>query len=136
MALSVIDFYRRVEARGTANPFIEALESPVFYILARVNGKLRELTLKLSGEVKCPSLNSFEDFEVESYRSYMMITDFLLGEHGENVRKRWGLSKGDFRGLIFKLYFALIREHSTCGWFKKVILLLLGVWKFFERKVK
>ena len=136
MAISVIDFYRRVEGRGIGNPFMEALESPVFYILSRVNGKLRELTLKLSGEVKCPSLNSFENFEVESYRSYIIITDFLLGENGENVRRRWGLSKRDFRELIFKLYFALIREHSTCNWMKKVILLSLGVWKFFERKVK
>jgi hypothetical protein len=128
LAINVIDFYRRV--KGKENIFTEALESPTFYILSYVNGKMRELTLKLSGKVECPPLNSFKDFDVESYRSYLMITDFLLGENGESVRRRWGLSKGDFRDLVFKLYFTLVREHSTCNLFKKVILLLLGMWKY------
>lgn len=130
MTINVIDFYRKVEEKGIKNPFIESLENPIFYILSRVNGKIRELTLKLSGKVECPPLDSFKDFEVDSYRSYLMITDFLLGENGESVRRRWGLSKGDFRELIFKLYFILVREHSTCGSFRKVILLLLGMWKY------
>ena len=137
MAISVIDFYRKIDSKNGRNPFIQALQDPTFYILAYVNGKVRELTLKLSGEFECPSLDSFKYFNIESYRNYVIIVNFLLGENGEKVRKSWGITKEDFRELIFELYFILVKEHSTCGWLKKALLVVLGMWKFFiGRKIK
>ena len=134
MAIDVLDF--NIE-EGNVNPFAIVLHDPVFNILAYVNGSLRELTLKMSGEVTCPEISSLNDFEFESYRSYLMITEFLLGEQGENVRRSWGLSKDDFRELIFEMYFTLDEEHSTCGFFKKALLIFIGICKFFRgRKLR
>lgn len=136
MTISVLDFYRKIEDASSKNPFTPVLHDPVFYILSYVNGKVKELTLKLSGEVEYPLVVS-KDFEIESYKSYIIITDYLLGEQGDNVRKKWGLSKEDFRELIFEMYFALIKEHSTCNCIKRAFLVLLGIWKFFAgRKIK
>ena len=137
MTISVIDFYRKIENKDDRNPFSPVLQSPTFYILAYVNGKVRELTLKLSGEFECPSLDSFKDFNIESYRNYIIIANFLTGEGGERAKRSWGLSEEDFRELIFELYFILVKEHSTCGWFKRALLVLLGMWKHFVgRKLK
>ena len=136
LAISVIDFYRKIEDKETLNPFIGALQDPTFFILAYLNGRVRELTLKLSGEFKCPSLRNFKDFEIESYRSYIIITEFLLGENGERVRKAWGVTEEDFRELIFELYFCLVKEYSTCGFFKKVFLIFVGIWKLFAGRKK
>lgn len=128
--VSIIDFYRKVEEGEDSNPFALSLTNPVFCILMRVDGKVREVVLRLSGEVACPLLGSCEDFTAEGYRDYTILTDFLLGEKGEALRKRWGFSEEEFRELIFKLYFTLIREHSTCSFPKKFFLLLVGIWKF------
>ena len=137
MAISVIDFYRKIEDKSDRNPFNLLLQSPTFYILSYVDGKVKELTLRLKGEVECPVITSLKDFETEGYKNYIIITNILLGEEGERVRKSWGLTKEDFRELIFELYFALIREHATCGVFKKALLVLIGMWKFFVgRKLK
>lgn len=134
MAIDVLDF--SIE-EDKVNPFAIVLHDPIFDILAYVNGNLRELTLKMSGEVTCPEISSLKDFEFESYRNYLMITEFLLGEQGENVRRNWGLSKDDFRELIFEMYFTLVKEHATCGFFKKALLIFIGIWKFFRgRKLR
>ena len=135
LTISVLNFYSRTKESKVAFP--KVLHSPTFYILAKVDGKLRELTLKLSGEVKCPPLKDQKDFSAIGCRDYLIITDFLLGENGERVRLSWGLTKEDFRELIFELYFALVKEYSTCGVLRKSFLLLFGAWKFFMgRKIK
>jgi hypothetical protein len=91
----------------------------------------------MAGNIECPSLGFFKDFNIEGYRNYLIIVNFLLGENGERVRIAWGLTKEDFRELIFELYFILIKEHATCGLFKKGMLVLIGLWKFFlGRKLK
>ena len=131
MAISVIDFYRKIEEKSDRNPFNLVLQSPTFYILSYVNGKIKELTLKLKGEIDCPIISSLKDFETEGYKNYIIITNFLLGEEGEKVRINWGLSKEDFRELIFELYFTLVKEHAACGIVKKAILMLIGMLKFF-----
>lgn len=130
MTINVLNFYSDIKEEGV-KVLPKVFHSPTFYILAKVDGKLRELTLKLSGEVKCPALKDQKDFDINGCRDYLIITDFLLGENGERVRLSWGLTKEDFRELIFELYFALVKEHSTCGIFRKSFLLLFGTWKFF-----
>lgn len=137
MTIRVIDFYRRTDKKNGRNPYIQELEDPTFYILSYVNGKVRELTLKLSGKFECPLLDTLRDFDIESYRNYIIIVNFLLGEDGEKVQRSWGITKKDLRELIFELYFTLIRVHATCGWFKKALLIAVGMWKFFMgRKIK
>jgi hypothetical protein len=130
LAISVLDFNKEIEEQDS-NPFLLSFHEPIFNILAYVNGKFKELTIKMSGEVECPSVKNLKDFDLESYRNYIIITEFLLGEHGQRIRESWGLSKEDFRELIFELYFALVREHATCNSFKKALLLFIGIWKFF-----
>ena len=129
MAIDVLDFYIE-DSKGSANPFLIELHEPTFCILVRSQGKIRELVLKMSGDVKCPSLNDLKDFVLESYRNYLIITEFLLGEQGQRVRESWGLSKEDFRELIFELYFCLVSMHSRCSVLKKAFLILVGLWKF------
>ena len=137
MVINVFDFYRKIEDKSDKNPFSPVLQNPTYYILSEVNGKVRELTLKLKGEVECPIITSLKDFEVEGYKNYTIITNFLLGEEGERVRRSWGLTREDFKELIFELYFALVKEHTTCGIIKKGLLVFLGMWKFFiGRKLK
>lgn len=133
MAISVYNFYSNIKSAD--NPFLQVLENPTFYILVKLNGKMRELALKMSGDVKCPPIKVAGDFEIESCRNYLVITDYLMGEYGDRVRESWGLSKEDFRELVFELYFCLVKEHSKCGIFKKALLILFGMWKFFVGKV-
>ena len=130
MTIQVLDFNKEITVEDN-NPFLQALHEPVFNIMAYVDGKFRELTLKLSGEVKCPIFKGLKDFDSESYRNYLIIADFLLGEHGQRLRESWRLSKEDFRELIFELYFVLVKEHSTCGFFKKAFLIFVGICKFY-----
>ena len=130
MTINVLNFYSNIKN----NENLKVFHSPIFYILVKVNGKLRELTLKLAGEVRCPAIKAQEDFKFEGCRDYIMITDFLLSNNGERVRGSWGLTKEDFRELIFELYFTLVKEHSKCSTFRRACLLLFGVWKFFIGK--
>ena len=90
---------------------------------------MKELTLKLAGIVKSPNVGT-KDFEAEAYKNYLIISDFLKGDRKENVRESWGLTKEDFRELLFELYFALVERHTNCGSFKRVLLMLIGLCKF------
>jgi hypothetical protein len=130
MAIKVLDFNKEIEEQDN-NPFLQTLHEPIFNIMVYINGKFKELTIKMSGDVKCPDIKNLKDFDFESYRNYLIITDFLLGEFGERLKGSWGLSKEDFRELIFELYFCLVKEHTTCGILKKVFLVFLGLWKFY-----
>ena len=137
MAISVLDFYKEKDGKDTKNPFLTSLHEPTFVLLVKANGKIKEFVLKLSGEVKCPSVCGLKDFELESYRNYLIITDFLLGENRDKLRQRWGFTKEDFKELIFELYFCMIKEHAPCSLFKKMLLILIGSLKFFVgRKLK
>ena len=122
MSIRVLDFNKEITAED-ANPFLQEFHGPVFNIMVYVDGKFRELTLKMSGIVKCPVFKGLKDFDSESYRNYLIIADFLLGEHGQRLRESWRLSKEDFRELIFELYFCLVKEHATCGVWKKAFLI-------------
>ena len=136
MSIRVLDFNKEITVEDN-NPFLQVLHEPIFNIMVYVDGKFRELTLKMSGEVKCPDLKTLKDFNLESYRNYLIIVDFLLGEFGERLRESWRLSKEDFRELIFELYFCLIKEHTKCGILKKAFLVLIGLWKFYAgRKLR
>ena len=121
------------DKRSTSNPFSPLPEKPTFVILAEVEGKKRELILKLSEGIKCIEVdtNKLRDFKTEGYRNYLIITDFLLGENKERVRQSWGLSKEDYRELFFELYFCLLKEYTTCGLFKKAFLAVIGLCKFY-----
>lgn len=135
MTISVVDFNREIGKEWEANPFSQVLKNPIFDIIVFINDKLKIFTLKIAGEIDCPLIPAGGDFEPEFYRNYLIIANFLLGEDGEGARKSWGLSKKDFRELIFSLYFALIKEHATCSFLKRAFLYLMGKWKFFIRKV-
>ena len=137
MTINVIDFYREKDGESLHNPFLLSLQGPTFGILADVDGKRKELILKLSGSVEYPSTKGLKDFDAESYGNYIIITNFLLGENREILRQNWGLSKEDFRELFFELYVCLLKEHTTCGLFKKALLMFIGLWKFYAgRKLK
>lgn len=128
MALKVIGFYRRTKNK---NPFTTALVDPVFYILISRNKKVREFTLKLSGKFSYIIPSDLEHFDSEAYRNYNIITSFLLGENRDRIRENWGITKGEYRDLIFQLYYVLIRNHANYGWFKKGILVFLGKLKYY-----
>ena len=130
MTIAVLNYYRRTQDKKV-NPFLSVLHSPIFYILAKVNGKTRELVIKTSEDIECPRTAALTDFQIEGYRNYLMITDFLLGGNGEIVRRKWGLSKEDFKELIFELYCALLRNYTVCGIFRRACLYLIGMWKFY-----
>lgn len=137
MIVSVLDFYRKETEEGIGNPFLTTLHEPIFFIVVNLDGKKRELVLKMSGDVECPPVKNVKDFEFESYRNYLIITNFLLSEQGNKIRLHWGLSEEDFREFIFELYFCLVNNYSTCGMFKKAFLVLLGLWKFYAgRKLR
>ena len=134
MALKVIGFYRRTKNK---NPFITALIDPMFYILVSRDKKVREFTLKLSGKFSYIMPHDLEGFDFEAFRNYNIITDFLLGENRDRIRENWGLTKQEYRDLVFQLYFVLVRSYSTFGWFKKEMLVFLGKLKYYfgRRKV-
>ena len=139
MTINVLNFYIEKDKGSTSNPFKPMPENPTFIILAEVEGKKRELALKLSEGVKPIPIDvkKLRDFNLEGYRNYLIITDFLLGENKERLRQSWRLSKEDYRELFFELYFCLLREYATCGLLKKALLLLLGLCKFcIGRKLK
>lgn len=130
MSIKVLDFRKEIGAEDI-NPFLKVLHDPVFNILARVNNKLRILTIEMSGDVECPSIKDLKDFDINGYRNYVVIVDFLLGEYGQKVRESWRLSKVSFRELIFALYFCLIKEYAKCGFLKKAFLIFVGLAKFY-----
>ena len=125
MALNVIGFYRKGR-----NPFASYLIDPTFYILVSRNNKVKEFTLKLSGRYYYVTHSDLRDFKAEEYKNYTIITNFLLGDNKERVRDSWGLTKEEYRELIYSMYFFLVKSHSTCGWLKRNFLLLIGFVKF------
>ena len=129
MTIAVIDFYRNIGKKQ--NIFATSLKDPVFYILSKVNGRMKELTLKLTGDIRFPDFSRLKDFEVEAYRNYYIIVNFLLGEKKDVIRESWGLTKGDYKELIFELYCALLKNHATCGVVKRGFLYVIGIWKFY-----
>lgn len=131
MTINVIDFYREKDGEGLNNPSLLSLQGPIFGILADIDGKRKELVLKLSGSVEYPLTKGLKDFDADSYGNYLIITDFLLGENREILRQNWGLSKEDFRELFFELYVCLLKEHTTCSLFKKALLMFIGFCKFY-----
>lgn len=128
MSVKVIGFYRKKDSR---NLFQTILLDPTFYILVRRDDKVRELVLKLSGRYPYHVSLDFSDFEHEAYKNFVVIERALLGDNGENIRVRWGLSKKDFRELTFELYFNLLNNYATCGEFRKGLLLLIGLFKYY-----
>ena len=128
MSVKVIGFYRKKDNRSL---FQTILLDPTFYILVRVNGKVRELVLKLSGRYPYHVSSDFSDFEHEAYKNFLVIERALLGDNGENIRVRWGLSVKDFRELTFELYFTLLNNYATCGKVKKFLLLFIGLIKYY-----
>ena len=131
MTLQVIGFYRRGR-----NPFSNYLVDPIFYILVSRNGKVKEYTLKLSGRFYYTIPKDLKYFKEEEYRNHKVITDFLLGDNKERIRDSWGLTKAEYRELIYGLYFTLVKNYTTCGWFKKGFLLLIGFLKFKMGRLK
>lgn len=131
MTLNVIGFYRKGR-----NPFATYLLDPIFYILVSKDKKVKEYTLKLSGKFYYTVPNDLKEFKEEEYRNYKIITDFLLGDNKERIRDSWGLTKEEYRGLIFGLYFILVKNCTTCNWFKKGFLLLAGFLKFKMGRLK
>ena len=127
MTISVIDFYRKIE---DTNPFIKELKDPTFFILAYVNGKMRELTLKLVGNYPYIGFST-KDFQPDAYKNYHIILNFIKGERSEAVRKSWGLTTEDFNELKHELGFTLIKSHATCGWFKKVFLMFKALLRSY-----
>lgn len=133
MALKVIDFYRKTGRKRSI--FMAFLKDPVFYILVRINGKIKELTLKLSGDILCPSVPPLGCVDSEAHRNYMIIIDALTGKNRDRIRRDLGFSKREFREIIFQIYCILIFKHTTCSSLERVVLFLLGLWKFYIRKV-
>lgn len=125
MTLKVIGFYRKGKTA-----FITYLIDPTFYILVSRNKKVKEYTLKLSGKYYYVTPGNLRDFKPEEYKNYNIITKFLLGENKDRIRDCWGLTKKEYRELIFGLYFLLVKQYATCGWFKKGFLLLAGFIKY------
>ena len=133
MNFKVLDFYRKVD---DTNPFVAVLKDPTFYILVNKDGKSRELVLDMKGEFPYISYPDVDCFENEAYNNYKIITNFLLGEHRENIQFRWGFNNKEYRDFIFELYKILVNSHSYYSWFKKKLLLLLGYLKFNSGKVE
>ena len=133
MALKVIDFYRKSGRKRTI--FMAFLKDPIFYVLVRLNGKIKELTLKLSGEILCPSSPSVPYVDPEAHRNYSVIIDSLTGKNREKIRKDWGLSKREFREIIFQIYCTFIFKHTICSKWERFVLFLIGMWKFYIGKV-
>lgn len=131
MTLKVIGFYRKGR-----NPFPTYLVDPTFYILVSKNNKVKEYTLKLSGRYYYVTSEDLKDFKPEEYKNYTIITNFLLGDNQKRIRDNWGLTKDEYRELIYGLYFLLIKNYSNCGWFKKSFLLFIGFLKFYLGRLK
>lgn len=133
MSLKVIEFYKK--SSGTM-PFTVLLKDPTFYILVKNNDKIRELELKLSGEFNYLLPDGMRDFKEEAFKDYFIIVSALLGENKELIKKSFRLEDEEYRELIFGLYFVLIRNYSTCNWFKKGLLFLTGFFKFVFGRIK
>lgn len=131
MTLNVIGFYRKGKTA-----LITYLVDPIFYILVSKDKKVKEYTLKLSGKYYYVTPKNLRDFKAEEYKNFNIITKFLLGENKDRIRDSWGLTKEEYRELIFGLYFLLVKQYATCGWLKKGFLLLAGLIKFKIGRLK
>lgn len=131
MTLKVIGFYKK----GKTAPSVYLID-PIFYILVSKDKKVKEYTLKLSGKYWYVVSKDLRDFKEEEYKNYKIIVDFLLGDNKERIRDSWGLTKEEYRELIYGLYFTLVKNYTTCGWFKKGFLLLIGFLKFKIGRLK
>ena len=129
MSVAVLDFYQRKKNNKFPNKYV--YRDPVFYILAKVNGRLKELALKLAGDIKPPSTVGLKDFEEEAYICYTIIVNAFLSDSGEAIRVSWGLSERDFKDLIFDMYCVLVSKYSKCGFIKRFLLYFSGVCKFY-----
>ena len=131
MTLKVIGFYKK----GKTTPSVYLID-PIFYILVSKDKKVKEYTLKLSGKYWYVVSKDLRDFKEEEYKNFKIITDFLLGDNKERIRDSWGLTKEEYRELIYGLYFTLVKHYTTCSWFKKGFLLLIGFLKFKMGRLK
>ena len=125
MTLEVVGFYRKGR-----NPLPTYLIDPTFYILTRNGKKVKEYTLKLSGRYYYVTPTNLRGFSAEEYKNYTIITNFLLGDNKERIKDSWGLSREEYKELIYGMYSSLIKNHSTYGWFKKSCLLFKEFLKF------
>ena len=128
MSVTVLDFYQK-RRNKFPNKFVT--KGPVFYVLAKVNGRLKELALRLAGDIKAPSTAGLKDFEAEAYKCYVIITEVLLSDKKEAVMASWGLSERDYKDLIFDMYCVLVSKYSKCGFIKRFLLYFSGVCKFY-----
>lgn len=128
MTLKVIGFYRRTKNK---NPFTTSLVDPVFYVLVCRNKKVKEFTLKLLGKFSYLTYDTPKGFDVDAYRNYSVITDFLLGKYRDTIRANWGLTRKEYRDLIFQMYFVLVKNHTNISLAKKVFLVLAGFIKYY-----
>lgn len=128
VSVKVIGFYKRKDNKSL---FWTIILDPTFYILAQVNGKVRELVLRLSGRYPYYVSSDFTDFEHEAYKNFVVISKVLLGDNGENIRVKWGLTKKEFKELIWGLFLTLLKNSATCGKFRKFILFVSGILKYY-----
>ena len=133
MTIRVIDFYQRKKNKFP-NKFV--WRDPVLYVLAKVDGKLKEMALRLAGDIKPPSIINLKDFEAEAYCNFVVITNALLSDMRENIRQSWKLSERDFKDLIFDMYCIMVSRYCTCGFIRRFFLYLAGVWKYYFKGVK
>ena len=131
MTVEVIGFYKKGR-----NPFPTYLVNPNFFILTKKDKKVKEYTLKLSGKYYYVTPKDLRDFKAEEYKNYIIITNFLLGDNKERIRDSWGLTKEEYRDLIYGMYFLLVRNYATCNLFKKGFLLLKGFIKYKLGRLK
>lgn len=125
--MEIIEFNREQE---DVFPYLSMIEDPVFHILVLENGVVKDKVINLKGRFSLHGMWDSEGCEEEAYKNYVILKEFLE-DNEEVMSARLGLSKNEYGKFLVELYVVLIKNHSSYGWFKKRVLIILEYLKYY-----
>ena len=130
MSLKVYDFYTK-DKISTNRYHNILMNGTLFYILVKMADTFKELDLQIPKKYHYEQTYfNYIDFSSNKVIEYNILFDFV--KSNENlIKNKWGLSDEEFYDLRDGLKLALVREHSTCGFPRNVILETTVLFNFF-----
>lgn len=120
MAVTVHDFYPRhpLNTNGL-NRLVMA--NVLFYVLATVKGKVKELKVQIPKKFHYNVLLKRGNFIAHKATEYNVLVDFLKDNAGTFMEK-WNLNNKEFNELLRGIYLILVSQYSVIPPFLKRIL--------------
>lgn len=125
MAIEVFDFYTK-EALNVDRPRNLLLSNALFYILLKINGKEKELSIQVPKKFHYERFYKYADFTRFKAVEYSILSDFIRCNK-DLVKSKWGLGERDYLRLVTKLEAAFIKNYYVRGLLWEWVM-LFGVW--------